>query len=380
MYISTQSELIDFIERAKKSDVLAIDTEFLREKTYYPKLCLLQMATEDEDVIVDPFTVGSLHVLSDLFTNTAIMKLFHAGTQDIEILQRVVGVIPHPLFDTQIAAALLGHTLQIGYGSLVQSVCGVTLKKGDSYTDWSRRPLTKSQIAYAADDVIYLPKMYRKMKAKLEALGRLSWLDADFAELADPAKYNMDPRMRYRKLKRVNQLSRKQLSAAREVAAWREEVAMQRDIPRKWILTDEQIVEACRRDTHTIDQLFMVRGISEKLSTEDARTVCSAINKGRQLPEDQWPIIEQRSRNEHNVDAEVDAMCAIVRLRSKQNNIAFQTLASHDDLVDVARGHTDREVLKGWRRDIVGNDLLAFMQGKLVISICNGNIKVTNKE
>ncbi|MBQ9069043.1 MAG: ribonuclease D, partial [Eggerthellaceae bacterium] len=314
------------------------------------------------------------------FTNADLVKLFQAGGQDIEIISSEVGVVPQPLFDTQIAAALLGHTLQVGYGSLVQSVCGVTLKKGDSFTDWSRRPLSPSQLQYAADDVIYLPKLYRKMSARLGALGRLSWLDADFAELGDPKRYETDPRARYLKLKRVNQLSRRQLSAAREVAAWREHRAMERNVPRKWIMTDEQIVEACRRGARTIDQLFMVRGMSEKLTTKDARAVCAVMTRGLDLPSDQWPVNAHSSYNEANVDAEADAMSAIVRLRSKEHDIAFQALASHADLVKVARGHDDTEVLHGWRREIVGNDLLSFMRGDLVISVQNGSVKVTNRE
>ena len=176
------------------SSVLAIDTEFLREKTYYAKLCLIQLATDDETAIVDPFAVDDLKVLAPVLRNENVMKLFHAGNQDLEILLREVGVLPHPLFDTQVAAALLGHTQQIGYAALVHAECGVTLKKIDSFTDWSRRPLSDSQLEYAADDVVYLPRMYERMRAQLVELGRLSWLDRDFEDLADPARYAANER------------------------------------------------------------------------------------------------------------------------------------------------------------------------------------------
>ena len=166
----------------------------------------------------------------------------------MELIVHEMGVIPKPVFDTQIAASLLGDMLQIGYGSLVLNECNVKLKKADSFTDWSRRPLTDSQIQYALDDVIYLPRIYRSMKARLEKLGRLSWLDRDFEELCDPERYKVDPYARFKRLKRVNQLTQRQLSAAREVAAWRETAAMKRNIPRKWILTDEQVVEICKRE------------------------------------------------------------------------------------------------------------------------------------
>lgn len=231
--------------------MLAIDTEFLRETTYYPKLCLLQMATDDEVAIIDPLSVDDLSVIAPLLEDERMVKLFHAGGQDIEILLREVGSMPRPLFDTQVAAALLGHTQQIGYGALVHAVCGVTLKKTDSYTDWSQRPLSDSQIDYAADDVIYLPRVYRKMRSELESKGRLGWLAPDFEEMTNPAKYSEDPRLRYRRLKRVTQLDGRQLCAAREFAAWREEEAAKRDMPRKWLVSDEQIVEACRRDART---------------------------------------------------------------------------------------------------------------------------------
>lgn len=352
------------------SDVLAIDTEFLREKTFHARLCLLQMATRDEDVIVDPFEVTDLTPLIPLMQNPNVMKLFHAGRQDVGILYRELGIMPWPVFDTQIAAALLGFTQQVGYAALVHAECGVQLKKGDSYTDWSRRPLADSQISYAAEDVIYLPKVYSKMKRRLEDMGRLHWLDHDFHELVNPDKYDTKPRERYLRLKRVNQLSRKQLSAAREFAAWREERAESANIPRKWVVTDEQIVESCKRETRSVDQLFMVRGMRDKLNTADARTVVKLIIKGLDSPQEEWPVTSRKSRNEANVDTVVDLMCALVRYRAKENEIAFQTLASHDQLVAIARGHTeDVPLLKGWRREIVGAELLDLVNGRIKLSV-----------
>lgn len=379
MFINDQRELAAFVQRASSSKVLAIDTEFLRERTYYARLCLLQMATEEETVIVDPFAIEDLTVLADVLVDPSVMKLFHAGSQDIEILYRETGVIPQPLFDTQIAAALLGHTQQIGYGALVNNMCGIQLKKIDSFTDWSRRPLSKSQVDYAADDVIYLPKIYDKMCKQLTSKGRLKWLDSDFAELGDPRKYETVDEDRFRKLKRVSSLNRRQLSAARELAAWRERRAKKHDIPRKWVITDEQIVEACKREARSIDELFMVRGLSDKLSTKDAREVVETLGRGLDKPQSEWPSSDHGSHNEANVDIQLDVMSALVRLRARQNNIAFQTLASHSDLAQVARGHLDVEVLQGWRREIVGNELLALLDGRVTLSLHDGNLKVTNE-
>lgn len=378
LYIANQENLAAFVERARTARVLAIDTEFLREKTYYARLCLIQLATDDEIAIVDPFAVDDLHVLAPLLEDTRVMKLFHAGNQDLEILLREVGVLPKPLFDTQVAAALLGHTQQIGYAALVHAVAGVTLKKIDSFTDWSRRPLSDSQLDYAADDVRYLPVMYDRMRAQLEEKGRLSWLDHDFADLADPTRYAPDVRGRYRRLKRVSQLGRRQLAAAREVAAWRELEAQRRDVPRKWVLTDEQIVEACKREARTIDELFMVRGMREKLPTRDARAVVALMKSALDAPPSEWPEPERAGKNEPNVDVQMDLMCALVRLRAKENDVAFPTLASHDDLQRVARGYREGiDLLRGWRRALVGEELLQLLEGKLALSLDGAAIKVT---
>ncbi len=380
MYIATQENLAAFVERARSSSVLAIDTEFLREKTYYAKLCLLQMATDDEVVIVDPFEMDDLSVLAPLLTDERIVKLFHAAGQDLEIILREVGVLPRPVFDTQIAAALLGHTQQIGYAALVHAECGVSLKKIDSFTDWSRRPLSASQRDYAADDVVYLPRLYAGMRAALEEKGRLHWLDHDFEELSDPARYEANERERFRRLKRVSQLSRRQLSAAREVAAWRELEAQRRDVPRKWVVTDEQIVEACKREARTIDELFMVRGLSDRLSTKDARAVVSLISSALSAPPDTWPELDRCGKSEPNVDAELDLMSALVRLRAKENGIACPTLASHDDLARVARGYREGvDLLRGWRRAIVGEELLELLDGRLALSL-DGGLKVERRE
>lgn len=370
MYIANQESFEAFLDRARLSSVLAIDTEFLRERTYYAKLCLIQLATDSEVAIVDPFELSDLTVMREILEDTDVVKIFHAAGQDLEIIWHEVGCMPKPLFDTQVAAALLGHTQQIGYGALVHAVCGVQLKKIDSFTDWSRRPLSDSQLDYAADDVIYLPKMYNKMHAELEKLGRLHWLDPEFEEMSDPARFQSDERERYKRLKRVGQLSRRQLAAAREVTAWREFTAQKRNVPRKWVITDEQIVEACKREARTIDDLFMVRGMREKLGTRDARTVAGLMKSAFDASPDTWPEPDRSGRNEPNVDAPMDLMTALVRLRAKENGVAVPTLASHDDLLRVARGYRNGvDLLRGWRRALVGEELLELLDGKLSLSI-----------
>ena len=381
MYIANQESLEAFVDRARLSSVLAIDTEFLRERTYYAKLCLIQLATDSEVVIVDPFEVTDLSVMKPLLEDPDVMKIFHAAGQDLEIIWHEVGCMPKPLFDTQVAAALLGHTQQIGYGALVHAVCGVQLKKVDSFTDWSRRPLSDSQLDYAADDVVYLPRMYEQMKAELEKLGRLHWLDPEFEEMCDPARFQSDERERYKRLKRVGQLSRRQLAAAREVTAWRELTAQKRNVPRKWVITDEQIVEACKREARTIDDLFMVRGMREKLGTRDARAVAALMKSAFDASPDTWPEPDRSGRNEPNVDAPMDLMGALVRLRAKENGVAVPTLASHDDLLKVARGYRKGvDLLRGWRRALVGEELLELLDGKLSLSLDGHELRVARAD
>ena len=380
MYIDSQGEFEAFIERARNSRLLAIDTEFLREKTYYPKLCLLQMATESEEVIVDPFGIEDLSALKPLLLDESVIKVFHAGHQDIEILVYEIDCAPRPLFDTQVAATLLGQAQQIGYAALVHAVCGVKLRKADSFTDWSVRPLSESQLSYAIEDVRYLPKLYTSLKSTLESKGRLQWLDSEFEEMADVNTYLVDERDRYRRLKHVSQLNRRQMAAAREVAAWREIEARTRNIPRKWVLTDEQIVEACRRESRTIDDLFMIRGMREKLTTRDARAVIALMEAALDSSPEAWPDIEQPGRSERNVDAEVDLLTALVRIRAKENGIAIPTLANHADLVALARGYREGiDILRGWRRDIVGNDLVELAEGRCSMSIVDGHVTVSKQ-
>lgn len=377
MLVETDAQLKDFLVDCKNSPYMAIDTEFLREKTYYARLCLIQIAIEGQIAIVDPFGISDLSVMAPVLTDKTIVKIFHASSQDIEILYHETGVVPAPVFDTQVAAALLGKSQQASYASLVQAFCQVSLPKKDSFTDWSRRPLSPSQVEYAADDVLYLPKIYKDMVSELEARDRLSWLDGAFAEISNPQKYEVDPRSRYKKLKRVNQLSPRQLAAAREFAAWREIRAQERNVPRKWVVSDEQIVESCRRELASIDELYMVRGMRESLKASDARVVLSLIKKGLNCPEEDLPQAKVNHGTEANVDIAVDLLNAIVRLRARENKIAPQTLAPHAELLKLARGHDDDcELLKGWRYHVVGKELSDFLSGKFSLQICDGNLKI----
>ena len=377
MYIASCEELLKLVECMKGSDVLAIDTEFHRERTYRAKLCLIQLATEDANAIVDPLAIEDLTPLAELFEDERMTKVFHAGDQDVEILMENVGTIPHPVFDTQIAAGLLGHPQQMGYGALVKAYCNVSLPKADSYTDWTRRPLSKTQLEYAIDDVLYLPGIYRTMMQQLVDTGRLDWLTEEFSRLSDPASYEVDPMNCWRRLKRVNGLTRKQLAVAQAVAAWREETAMRRNVPRRWILTDEFIVEIAKRIPTTRDELFEIRGLKDRIPARYADEMVSRICKALESDPESWPKPKRRKGGGRNVDGVVDLMTDLVRRRAEESGVATQYIASHDDLVKVARGEDeDIDVLKGWRRELAGDELLDLAAGKIVLGVEDGTLKV----
>lgn len=377
MLITTYEDLVAFCTRAKTSNLLAIDTEFLREKTYYAKLCLIQLATDSEIVLVDPLCVTNLRPLTSLFLNENITKIVHSGSQDFEIIYHELGCIPRPVFDTQIAASVMGYGQQAGYALLVHGLCGVQLPKTESYSDWSKRPLTAAQISYAEEDVLYLPRMYEKMKAELERQGRLGWLDSEFADLIDENHYLVDDRSMYLRVKRVGHLTRRQLSAARELTAWRESTARKRNIPRKWVLADEQIIEASRREPKTIDDLFQVRGIREKLSTADAREAVAVIQHGINLPESELPDLGRPAKNEISVETQVDLMSVLVHQRAKENNIAPQLLAPRDELEELARYSNDTcTLMKGWKRQIIGQELFDLLKGRLALSLEGAHLQV----
>ncbi|MDD5806498.1 MAG: ribonuclease D [Eggerthellales bacterium] len=378
MLITDQKQFKAFVNRAKNSSLLCIDTEFLREKTYWAQLCLLQISTDQEAVAIDPFAVKDLRPLVPLLEDPGIVKVFHAAHQDLEIIHHELGVIPRPIFDTQVAAALLCDNIQIGYGPLVSMECGVHLKKADSYTDWSRRPLTDSQIQYALDDVIYLPDLYKSMTKKLADMGRLDWLTPDFQDMVDPEHFDPDPDERFLKLKRVNQLHGAQIAIAQKVCAWRERQAMRRNVPRKWIITDEQVLEICKREPKTLDDLFIVRNVKRTLSMADSRAVLALCLAALESDPSTWPTVQIKSKPEANVDAQVDLMSALVRQRARESGLAFGVLASHDDLVSIARGKGNQtQLMRGWRKEIVGEELQALCNGEIGLCVNNGAVTVT---
>ncbi len=368
---------MELVRRLRQASVVAIDTEFMREKTYFAKLCLIQLANDDLAAIVDPLVCKDLSPLCELFEDTSVVKILHAGGQDLEIFFRECETTLSPIFDTQTAATLTGYPQQIGYGPLVNEVTGVKLDKGDSYTDWSRRPLSATQVEYALNDVRYLPEVYRELSGKLEESGRTDWLQAEFDRLADPATYRIVPEEQWRRVKRISSLNRRQLAVAREVAAWREREAIRRDIPKRWVLGDEGVVEVARRAPATGAELSAIRGVPDKIGQSATGGLLEAVAKGAAVDEEDLPSLKKKRRPAVDIDGAVDLMVALVRLRAHEHGVAMPLLASRDELERLASG--DREgnaMLEGWRREIVGNELVELLDGSVTLSLANAQLQV----
>jgi ribonuclease D len=378
LYIDTQQALEEFVATSRGGPILGIDTEFLREKTYYPQLCLLQIATDKCEAVIDPLASLDLSVLCPLFTDERTVKVFHAGDQDRAILYQVLNVVVRPVFDTQRAALLLGLPQQMSLTALVRHYCEINLKKGESFSDWAQRPLTHTQLAYASDDVRYLPTIYRKIVSELTASGRLSWLDDDVREMESESNYRVELSDVWKKLKGTSALKGSQLATIREVAAWREQLAQKRNLPRKWILSDELLVEIARREPGSLEDLFRTRGLKEKLGKKWSQEVLDAIERAQELPSDEWPVRERMPSRDTNTAAKLDLMNAVLHHRAKESRIASSFLTNRDELARLAAGQRENlMILKGWRRELVGNELLRLLDGMLSLSLIDDELKVT---
>lgn len=375
MLITSDTLLKDFCQRAKKSEVLAIDTEFLREKTYRARLCLVQLATDDEQVAVDPFAVRDLSPLVSLFDNVNVTKVFHACSQDMEVLQEWCGTLPCPVFDTQIAASFISDRYQQGYGALVEEYCHVHLPKAESLTDWSARPLDAKQIAYALDDVRYLPGIWRQMRDRLAELGRTSWVADDFARACDSDQYRHDPRQAYRKVKRVASLPRRQLSVAREVAAWREERAARLDRPRRWVLSDELLVEIAKRMPGNDAALMRIRGAAD-MSAQERCEVLRAVRTGLDCPPELYPDIPHRAKPSTESESVCDLMYALMRMVADREHLAPAILATRDDLIDYYEHRESSPLAHGWRHELLGRQLDALLEGRVGLTVVSGKIEL----
>jgi len=377
LHITTGSQLHELCTQLHSSNWLALDTEFIREKTYYPHFCLLQISNGSVAASVDPLAIEDLSELVEIIYDDSIVKIFHAGRQDLEIFHQLWGNLPQPLFDTQLAATLLGLGSQIGYGNLVQKVIGKELEKGHSRTDWSHRPLSQEQLRYALDDVIYLGDIYTEISRQLQNLGRTTWLHEDFDALADPATYSIEPQGMWKRIKGNQHLKGVQLAVLQNLTAWREQQAERANRPRRWILKDDVLVELARRQPKDLRGLENIRGLEPGSIKRHGETLLKIISKSKTMPKSHWPQAQVRGpKLSSNQEAIVDLLQCCLRLIAEQEEITPAALANRKDLEQLATGNMDSELLHGWRKALVGNAMLEVLNGQITPQIQNGTLRI----
>jgi ribonuclease D len=379
--ITKTAALSDLVERLSNHPFVAVDTEFMRENTYWPDLCLIQIASTEEAAAIDPKAEGlDLKPLLDLIVdNEEVLKVFHAGSQDLEIIHNLTGRMPKSLFDTQIAAMALGHGEQVGYSNLIESMLGHSLDKGARFTDWSRRPLDKRQIDYAIADVTHLAKIFPRLVDKLKKTGRGAWLDEEMERLSDPSSFAFEPEDAWKRL-RLPSRNPAVLGRLRALAGWRETEARTKNIPRGRIVKDDTLVELAAHPPKTQDDLGKVRGLSTGWRSNDiGARLMGALKEASPLDADDLPSREPR-RPGLTKDAALvsDLLKLLLKIRAKEAGVAPRLIARSDDLESLAAGvRSDLNILSGWRFEEFGRDALALVEGRLAFAIENGKLKMS---
>ena len=379
--VTDTATLAELCARWADADFITVDTEFMRENTFFPELCLIQVADVHEAAAIDPMALGLdlTPLLQLMVANEDVLKVFHAGGQDLEIIYNLTGTTPHPLFDTQVAAMALGQGEQIGYSNLVDSWLGIQIDKGARFTDWGKRPLEPRQIEYAIGDVTHLATIFPKMLQRLKKTGRGGWLDQEMERLADPANYANDPEQAW---KRVRVPSRKAdvLGRLKAIAKWRELEARGKDLPRGRIMKDETLADLAGHAPRKQADLAKVRGLSPAWgANEIGARLMAAIAGAELLPDDELPPREDRKPGLGKDGALVaDLLKLLLKIRAKEIDVASKLLARSDELEALAAGaRSGLPMLEGWRFDQFGRDALDLVEGRLAFAVVNGKLKMT---
>ncbi|MPT21886.1 MAG: ribonuclease D, partial [Starkeya sp.] len=372
--ITTTDDLAAACERLARHPFITIDTEFLRETTFWPKLCVVQLASVDEALVVDALAEGlDLAPFFALMSNPDVLKVFHAGRQDIEIVWHLAGIIPTPVFDTQVAAMVLGHGDSISYDQLVQRLTGEVLDKSLRFTDWSRRPLSAAQVAYAEADVTHLRDVFLKLDADLKKRGRADWVGEEMAVLTSPDTYRQEPERAWERL-RSRARKPKDLAVLMEVAAWREREAQSRDTPRSRILKDDVIGEIASQHPTTIEKLGQLRAIPKGFERSRAgEMIVEAVKAGLARDPKTLPRIERDRPLSNGASATVELLKVLLRMTSEQHGVAAKVIATVDDLERIASEDApDVGALRGWRGELFGDRAMALKSGRLALAMQRG--------
>jgi ribonuclease D len=379
--ITTTEGLAAFCDRARSHPYVTVDTEFLRERSYYSKLCLVQMAVpgdaEEDAVLVDPLAKGiDLQPLYDLMADTSVVKVFHAARQDLEIFYIDGHVIPQPLFDTQVAAMVCGYGEQVGYETLVRKIAKDSLDKTSRFTDWSRRPLTDAQKTYALADVTHLRDIYEALSAELDKTGRRAWVEEELATLTDPETYIVRPEEAWERIKtRTN--SGRFLAVVRELARFRESYAQERNIPRSRVFKDDALLEIASTKPQSEADLSRSRLLlREARRGEIADGILAAVKAGLEAPQKDWPVIDQ-SRDKLQVNpALADLLRVLLKAKSDASGVAQKLIATAAELDEIAAGEFDGPAFKGWRREVFGEDALRLCNGEVALAAKGGRVRI----
>ena len=379
--ITTTDALADLCDRLGKGDFVCVDTEFMRENTYWPELCLVQIGDEHEAAAIDPLADGiDLKPLLDLLTeNEDVLKIFHAGSQDVEIFYNLTGKTPHPIFDTQIAMMAISQSEQIGYANLVESWLGLTIDKGARFTDWSRRPLTDRQLEYAIGEVTYLAKIFPRILKKLMKTDRGMWLNAEMEKLADPENYAIEPDKAWKRI-RAQGRNAQVLGRLKAVAAWREGEAQHKNIPRGRIMRDETLADIASHPPKKQADLAKVRGLSNAWKdNEIGNRLMDVLENAEPLPDSEMPARNSRGAPLGKEGALVaDLLKLLLKIRAREIDVAPRLLTRSGELEQLAAGVRDLPILEGWRREVFGRDALDLVEGKLAFAVEKGKLKMTH--
>ena len=377
--ITTTAALSQLCDELSSASFVTVDTEFLRETTFYPKLCLIQIAGPERAAIIDPLAPGiDLAPFHELMADPNVMKVFHAARQDLEIMYHASGRVPAPLFDTQIAAMVLGHGDQIAYDQLVLRITGARIDKSSRFTDWARRPLTEKQLAYAIGDVTHLRAVCRELAGKLAERGREDWVAEEMRVLAAPETYDAPVEEAWTRLK-MRLRKPEELSVMRSLAAWRERTARERDVPRSRVMKDDAIYELSQqrpRDSEALGRLRMIAKGFER--SRGGREVLDVIDEALALPRDEMPTLQRREQVPEWVGPGVELLKVLLKIVAEREDVVPRLVATNDELEQIAFKGQDAPVraMEGWRREIFGDRALELMQGRLALSFVDGRISV----
>jgi ribonuclease D len=369
------AEVAELCEALSRDRFVSVDTEFMRDRTYWPKLCLVQIAGVGRHAAIDPLAPGTdLEPLFALMGNPGVIKVFHAARQDVEIFHHLSGQVPEPLFDTQLAAMVLGFGEEVSYETLVTQVAKARVDKTSRFTDWSRRPLSRQQLDYAIADVTHLRVIYERLSEQLEQSGRAHWLSQELSGLTNPATYEQPPDLAWKRIK-VRSRDPRFLAVVRSLAAWREREAQRRDLPRNRVMRDDILLEVAANQPTTVEDMAKLRRVSLDRST--ARSAVEAIGAALALPASELPRVEPLAKLPRGIGPLVDLLRVLLKFKSEEHHVAQRLVATTDDLEQIAAFDApDVPSLKGWRREVFGDAALALKRGEIGLAVQRGRVQI----